>query len=114
MPPKSRQKPLKATPNPIPPPFSPADVSLAPLLETFNPSTVYIIHTDTHPAWFKKRIFSVPVGLNLLIAIVLAWRAYTILPFYYSILASLGGHSNYTTIYYAEQTWGGVMWKVVD
>ncbi|KAF9697435.1 hypothetical protein EKO04_004926 [Ascochyta lentis] len=114
MPPKSKQKTLKPTIKPIPPPFSPADASLAPLLSTFNPSTVYIIHTDTHPAWFKKRIFSVPVALNVLIALILAWRAYAIVPFYFSILASLLGHSNHTTIYYAEQTWGGLVWKVVQ
>ncbi|KAF3042354.1 hypothetical protein E8E12_004680 [Didymella heteroderae] len=114
MPPKGKQKAVKSATKPIPPPFSPADPSLAPLLETFDPSIVYIIHTDAHPAWFKKRIFSIPVGLNLLIVAILAWRAYVIIPFYYDILASLAGYSNHTTIYYAEQTWGGLIWKVVQ
>jgi hypothetical protein len=119
MPPKAKQKTSQKTSakpakQSIPPPFSPAHASLTPLLETFDRSTVYIIHTDTQPAILKKRIFSVPVALNFTIAALLVWRAYAIIPFYYNILASLSGHANYTTIYYAEQTWPGLIWKVMQ
>jgi hypothetical protein len=118
MPPRQRaQKPsatatATATAKPIPPPFGPAPASLAPLLSTFNPDTVYIVHTDAHPAWFKKRIFTVPVVLNVVIALVLAYRAYTILPFYWAVVMSVLGNPNHTTITYHDHTWLSLLWKV--
>ncbi len=113
MPPKGKQRLSKSSAKAIPPPFSPAPVELAPLLDTFNPEYVYIIHTDGHPAWFKKRIFGVPVILNLFIAAVLAWRAWVIVPHYLAILLSVMGEQNDTTIYYATSTWMQLIWSVV-
>ncbi|CAO2647896.1 Nn.00g088180.m01.CDS01 [Neocucurbitaria sp. VM-36] len=114
MPPKKpKQRALKPSTNPIPPPFGPAPPELAPLLSTFDTSSVYIIHTDPHPAWFKKRIFAVPVLLNLFILLILLWRAYYVGPYYWAILLSVLGNANETTIYYAKSTWGTLTWKVV-
>ncbi|KAH7380105.1 hypothetical protein BKA66DRAFT_420180 [Pyrenochaeta sp. MPI-SDFR-AT-0127] len=112
MPPKSSQRALKSSKKPIPPPFSPAPAELSQLLSTFDPSCVYVIHTDVHPAWFKKRIFAVPVLLNLVIALILLWRAYVILPYYWAILMSVMGNQNETTIYYAKTTWKQLVWRV--
>jgi hypothetical protein len=112
MPPKLKQRAQKATARPIPAPFSPAPDSLAPLLATFNTDNVYVIHTDTHPAWFKKRIFTVPVVLNVVIVLVLALRAYQILPFYWAISMSVMGNRNETTIIYNDHTWLSLLWKV--
>lgn len=116
MPPKPKQravvkasKPSKST---IPSPFTPASAELAPLLSTFSRDTVYITHIDTHPAWFKKRIFSVPVILNLTITLILGLRAYYILPYYARILLSVMGNLNETTIYWTQETWGSMAWKV--
>lgn len=69
-------------------------------------------HIDTHPAWFKKRIFAVPVILNATITLILLWRAYYIVPHYWAILMSVLGNHNATTIYYAKSTWGELIWRV--
>ena len=82
------------------------------MLDTFNPASVYIIHTDNHPAWFKKRIFTVPVILNLCIAALLLWRGWYIGPYYWAILMSVLGNENETTIHYAQTTWGQLVWRV--
>lgn len=114
--PKPTKRAAKALPAPsIPSPFSPAPSSLLPLLSAFDKSTVYITHIDHHPGWFKKRVFYVPVGLNLAIAIVLLWRAYVAIPWYWLLIMSFLGNENETTIRFATSTWGqiitGVLWR---
>jgi hypothetical protein len=115
MPPKAKHRAVKekAPKLAIPDPFVAAPPELSALLSTFSRDTVYITHIDTHPAWFKKRIFSVPVLLNLGIALVLLWRAWYIAPYYWAIVLSVLGNQNDTTIYYAHTTWGQLSWKVV-
>lgn len=112
MPPKAKKRALKPATNPLPAPFTPAPDALSPLLETFDLRNVYIIHTDPHPAWFKKRIFSVPVLLNVSILIILALRAYYIVPHYWAIVLSVLGNANETTIYWSTSTWGALAWRV--
>ncbi|ORY10435.1 hypothetical protein BCR34DRAFT_625301 [Clohesyomyces aquaticus] len=96
----------------MPEPFTPAPTELLPLLSTFSKDAVYIIHIDTHPAWFKRRIFFVPVGLNVAIAAFLIFRAYMQIPFYWALLMSFLGNPNDTTIYYADTKWFA-LFKVV-
>ncbi|OAL49533.1 hypothetical protein IQ07DRAFT_588092 [Pyrenochaeta sp. DS3sAY3a] len=116
MAPKPRQtrlpKPSSSSSPHIPPPFTPAPAQLAPLLSTFNPASVYITHIDRHPAWFKKRIFAVPVLLNLVIALALLWRAYAIIPHYWAITLSILGNHNDTTIYWAAESWATLAWRL--
>ncbi|KAL5120694.1 hypothetical protein ACEQ8H_001443 [Pleosporales sp. CAS-2024a] len=115
MPPKAKQRAVKGskpTTLAIPAPFSPAPAELSELLSTFSRDTVYISHMDRHPAWFKKRIFSVPVMLNLVIAAMLVLRLVYILPYYLRILLSVMGNLNETTIYWNDESWGGMGWKV--
>ncbi|KAF2828629.1 hypothetical protein CC86DRAFT_275651, partial [Ophiobolus disseminans] len=112
MPPKAKQRAVKAPQKSIPEPFSPAPEELADLLSTFSRDTVYITHIDTHPAWFKKRIFAVPVILNATITLILLLRAYYILPHYWAIALSVLGNHNSTTIYYADSTWATLIWRV--
>ncbi|KAF2872196.1 hypothetical protein BDV95DRAFT_571746 [Massariosphaeria phaeospora] len=101
----------------MPEPFSPAPAALEPLLSQFDPDSIYITHVDNHPAWFKKRIFFVPVGINLTIALLLAWRVYAALPLYWSIIMSLLGNPNETTIYWGDNSWGqlavSVLWRTL-
>jgi hypothetical protein len=113
MPPKAKKRAIKPSKKPLPEPFTPAPAELSELLSTFDKSVVYITHIDTHPAWFKKRIFIVPVALNLSIALVLLWRAYYILPYYWRILMSVLGNQNDTTIYWVGTPWGELIWRVV-
>jgi hypothetical protein len=112
MPPKAKQRAVKAAKKALPEPFTPAPAELADLLSTFSRDTVYITHIDKHPAWFKKRVFSVPVVLNLTITLVLLWRLWYILPHYWEILLSVMGNANATTIYWNKETWGALTWKV--
>lgn len=69
-----------------PAPFTTAPSSLTPFTSLLDPSKVYITHIDRFPAAFKKQIFSVPVVLNLVIALGLLWRAYAIIPWYGQVL----------------------------
>lgn len=104
----------KALPTPaIPEPFTPADAALAPLLSTFDKNSVYITHIDNHPSWFKRRIFFVPVTINLVLALLLLWRAYAIFPLYWALTISLLGNPNETTIYWATTPWGKLSWLMV-
>ena len=116
MPPKSKQRGVKPSTTPkkaIPAPFTAAPAELDTLLSTFDPTSVYISHVDSHPAWFKRRIFFVPVLLNATIVALLAWRAYTIGPHYWAIALSVMGNHNDTTIYWTGTTWGQLVWGVV-
>lgn len=77
-----------------PAPFSFPPSSLRPFLETLDKSHIYITHIDTHPWRFKRRIFSVPILMNIAIALLLAWRAYVAIPSYLAIaLATLGSNN---------------------
>ncbi|KAJ4305383.1 hypothetical protein N0V90_000914 [Kalmusia sp. IMI 367209] len=111
--PKASKRSTKALPAPaIPEPFEAAPSTLAPLLATFDRSSVYITHIDKHPAWFKKRVFSVPFGLNVVIALLLLWRVYAAIPLYWALLMSVLGNANETTIYWSKTAWGELSRKV--
>ncbi|EUC44977.1 hypothetical protein COCMIDRAFT_96770 [Bipolaris oryzae ATCC 44560] len=116
MPPKAKPRAGKQTNNvakkAIPPPFTPTPPALENLLYTFDRSLVYVTHVDPHPAWFKRRIFIVPLLLNASFVLVLLWRLYTIGPHYLDIVKSVLGQANHTTIYWASNTWGSLLWKV--
>lgn len=114
---KSTKRAAKALPAvSIPEPFEPAPSELEPLLSTFDPDLVYITHIDNHPSWFKRRIFFVPVGINVVIALLLLLRVYKAYPLYWSLLMSLLGNPNETTIYYAKTPWNElikmVLWRM--
>ncbi|OAG07895.1 uncharacterized protein CC84DRAFT_522224 [Paraphaeosphaeria sporulosa] len=107
---KRATKPLTAPA--IPDPFEPAPESLAPLLDNFDKSSVYITHVDNHPAWFKKRVFTVPLGLNVAIALLILWRVYSAGPWYWAVIMSVLGNENETTIHWAALTWGQLLGSV--
>ena len=65
-------------------PFLPAPDVLQPFLTALDPSQVYIVHVDSLPQEFKRKIFAVPVLLNIGIVAVLAWRLFKIWPTYLS------------------------------
>ncbi|KAF2019750.1 hypothetical protein BU24DRAFT_419371 [Aaosphaeria arxii CBS 175.79] len=116
MPPKTTKRATKALPkasSAIPDPFTPVPTEILPLLDTLDKEIVYITHIDHHPAWFKKRVFFVPVGLNVTIGLVLLWRAYAASPWYWSILMSFLGNHNETTIYFASTPWLQLIWMVL-
>ncbi|KAF1978451.1 hypothetical protein BU23DRAFT_549890 [Bimuria novae-zelandiae CBS 107.79] len=110
---KTTKRAAKATAAPaIPDPFEPAPSHLAPLLDYFDKSSVYITHVDNHPAWFKKRVFYVPLGLNVVIALLLLWRAYAAIPWYWTLTMSILGHENETTIHWSKTPLRKLVWSV--
>ncbi|CAN9310833.1 unnamed protein product [Alternaria alternata] len=116
MPPKSKQRAVKpansSSKKAIPQPFTAAPAELDTLLSTFDRSLVYISHVDVHPAWFKRRIFAVPVLLNTTILALILWRLYAIGPHYWAIILSVLGNHNETTIYWATTPWATLIWRV--
>lgn len=76
----------------IPPPFSPAPERLSPFLQTLKRSRVYIVHLDTVPWQFKRKVFAVPILLNTIIAVLAVWRLWTIYPWYLDMIFLVLGY----------------------
>ncbi|KAI7777551.1 hypothetical protein LA080_003386 [Diaporthe eres] len=111
MPPKKvlSRKPPKSSPassSEPPAPFKRAPGALVPFYTSLSPAHVYIAHVDSKPADFKRKIFLVPVAINIAIALIFAWRVYYVSPWYFALLASGLGHSNETTVAPSESSWG--------
>ncbi|CAG8972392.1 hypothetical protein HYALB_00007145 [Hymenoscyphus albidus] len=82
----------------LPKPFAPAPKSLEPLLATLPKGHVYITSIDSHPADFKKKIFLVPVFMNILLLLAMFYRIRSIGPYYMKICHSLMGKKNELTM----------------
>lgn len=123
MPPKPSRRPLISSikpslpTSPSPPsrpsPFHPAPTSLQPFLSTLSPSHIYITHVDTHPSAFKRRIFLVPILLNVFLVLALLYRAYIALPTYLNIITATLGYDNSTKIPVKEIPWGALAGTLV-
>lgn len=113
--PKPAKRAAKALPAAsIPEPFTAAPADLLPLLSSLDHDAVYIAHVDNyHPAWFKRRVFFVPVGLNVVIAALVLWRAYIEIPWYWLLVMSFLGNANNTTIFAAKHGTGELIGKVI-
>lgn len=96
-----------------PAPFTTLPSTLQPLTDSLNTRHVYIIHLDRFPAAFKRQIFTVPVLLNVVIAVLLAWRIYFILPTYLAIFASVIGQPSSATIDKSTHTTAQLVWVVL-
>ncbi|KAI1338173.1 hypothetical protein F5Y15DRAFT_134219 [Xylariaceae sp. FL0016] len=96
----------------LPAPFKrPPDV-LQPLIDTLDERRVYIIHIDSKPKEFKRKIFLVPCLMNFAIVALLLWRIYYIAPYYLSIFASVMGYWNDTTMIVEEMEWADIIPEV--
>ncbi|KAK3319812.1 hypothetical protein B0T19DRAFT_433080 [Cercophora scortea] len=87
-----------------PPPLQLAPDSLKPFTSHLSPSHVYIAHVDGKPASFKRKIFLVPVAMNLIVAALFLWRVWYIGPYYIQLLQSTLGTENATTLRAADLT----------
>ena len=95
-----------------PPPFKqPADV-YQPFIEGLSPKHVYIAHIDAKPAAFKRKIFLVPVAMNLVVAALFVLRMRYILPWYFKVAISGLGHTNETTFPIDQSTWPELGWEI--
>ncbi|KAK0721409.1 hypothetical protein B0T21DRAFT_373564 [Apiosordaria backusii] len=88
----------------LPKPFQLAPESLKPLTDTLSPSHIYLFHLDPRPAPFKRKIFLVPVAMNLAVLALFLLRIRHIFPWYLQLLLSFSGHENPTTIRYLDLT----------
>lgn len=79
-------------------PYTVASSDLQPFLSTLDQSLAYILHVDSLPWQSKRRIFTVPVLLNITIAALLCWRAYAIIPTYLRMLLSMIGYTTSATV----------------
>ena len=96
-----------------PAPFTIPPPELEPFLEHLDITHVYVTHVDRFPVKFKRRIFTVPVLLNLSIFLLLAWRAYAIVPVYWAQAQSMLGHVTSQTVDTASSTKTQLAWLVL-
>src|SRR3569833_3349533 len=89
-----------------PQPFKEADESLAPFYGTLSKEHVYIAHIDTKPRDFKRKIFLVPVLMNITEAALFVWRLYYIGPYYLQLFITTQNKNNKTTQVASELCWG--------
>lgn len=77
----------------VPPtPFEHVPASLQPFLSTLPTDHIYLVHLDHTPTSLKKRVFLVPILLNLLITIGLCIRAYYATPAYLEQIITIFGY----------------------
>jgi hypothetical protein len=94
----SNSKPSSTASLEPPAPFKRTPESLSPFLSKLDPKHIYITHLDLKPADFKRKIFLVPVLMNLTIIGLIVWRIRSIWPFYLNILFTMVGRRNEMTI----------------
>lgn len=81
-----------STPSGPPTPFQYAPASLRPFLSTLPTDHIYLVHLDHTPPSLKKRVFIVPVLLNLLLTIGLCIRIYYAVPVYLDQIITIFGY----------------------
>ncbi len=98
-------KPPAITPSGPPTPFQYAPTALRPFLSTLPTDHIYLVHLDHTPTSLKKKVFVVPVLLNLLIVLGLCVRIYFAAPQYLEQIITIFG---YDTAYKVDTTAAGV------
>ncbi|PSK44190.1 hypothetical protein B9Z65_170 [Elsinoe australis] len=96
-----------------PSPFAICPEKLTPFTSNLDPEHVYITHIDRFPSEFKRRIFAVPVILNASLVLLLAWRIYSIVPFYLNLMNTILGYPSPLTIDRSLYTTPALVWIVV-
>ena len=79
-------------PSVAPAPFKVAPVGLQPFASTLPTDHVYLVHIDRTPVSLKKRVFVVPVLLNVVITLILCVRVYYAVPVYLNQLITIFGY----------------------
>ncbi|KAG9250608.1 uncharacterized protein F5Z01DRAFT_665973 [Emericellopsis atlantica] len=96
----------------LPAPFKKPSEVLQPFIDTLSPKHVYITHIDNHPADFKRKIFVVPVLMNIAIVGLFCLRVWWIVPYYIQLLANGLGQVNEATIKVEEASWAELAWEI--
>ncbi|KAI8624167.1 hypothetical protein F5Y19DRAFT_337271 [Xylariaceae sp. FL1651] len=108
----AKSTPAKRTDGGPPAPFKRPPEVLQPIIDTLDAKYVYIMHIDSKPREFKRKIFIVPVLMNLAIVALFIWRIYYISPYYFSLVTSAMGHRNDTTMFVDEMEWPEILPEV--
>ncbi|OTB00761.1 hypothetical protein M426DRAFT_75573 [Hypoxylon sp. CI-4A] len=95
-----------------PVPFKRPPEVLKPFIDTLDEKHIYLTHIDNHPADFKRKVFAIPVLMNVGLVLLFFYRMYTILPYYLSIVASVLGYPNETTMVVDEMDWSEIVPEV--
>jgi hypothetical protein len=90
----------------IPAPYKEPPEVLRPFIDGLSKKHLYITHIDAKPASFKRKIFLVPIAMNLAVVVAFVFRMRYILPWYWQLLMSGFGHPNETTFPVESSTWG--------
>ncbi|OAA59835.1 hypothetical protein SPI_06033 [Niveomyces insectorum RCEF 264] len=88
-----------------PAPFKPAPRGLAVFYDKLSPRHAYVAHVDTAPRSFKRKIFSVPVLMNLAVVLLFAWRVWYVGPYYFLLFQTALGRPNETTLVSRDLSW---------
>ncbi|KAF4980935.1 hypothetical protein FZEAL_3154 [Fusarium zealandicum] len=96
-----------------PSPFKRPPEVLEPFINSLSEEHIYITHIDTKPADFKRKIFLLPLGMNIVVVLLFVLRMYWILPWYYKLIASGFGHENDTTYSAADAAWSEIAWEIL-
>ena len=103
---RSPRPTIKQSDTPIPTPFKKAPSTLLPFLERLDPAHVHITHLDRLPREHKQQIFLIPVLLNSVIALLLLWRLWIAVPYYWLLVQTLFGYATTATVDPATTTRG--------
>lgn len=96
--PKREERPAETAAKNVPKPFTKADVSLEPFLATLNPEHIYICSLDRKDGAFKRRLFCVPLLLNICLSLAVLYRIRVGLPTYLGIFLSTLGYDTPFTV----------------
>lgn len=88
-----------------PSPFKQPPEVLESFISNLDPEHIYVTHIDSKPVDFKRKVFLVPVAMNVAVALLFVFRMYWIIPWYIKVAASAMGHPNETTWTVASATW---------
>ncbi|KAL0939476.1 uncharacterized protein CTRU02_206086 [Colletotrichum truncatum] len=108
---KTKSTPAAALGTP-PAPFKKPAAVLRPFIENLSQNHIYITHIDSKPKDFKRKIFLVPVGMNIVVAALFFLRMYYILPYYFKFVQSAFGYPNETTFSIPDSTWSALLWEI--
>lgn len=95
---KTKQQVKPSTPSSPPSPFKPIPPALEPFTTVLSKKHIYLTHIDTQPASFKRKIFLVPVAMNIAVVLLFIWRVNYILPWYGALLLSTLGYTRDTAV----------------
>ncbi len=89
---------IKSNSGKLPSPLKAAPESLEPFYSQLSESHVYIAHIDSRPWDLKRKVFIVPVLMNVAVILLFCWRMYYIAPWYLQVAVSTLGYENETTV----------------